>query len=134
MDENYKNDIERDANFIDDSQNVASHGDVIIKVIGVGGGGNNAVNHMYEQGIEKVSFLVCNTDWQALKNSPVPNRLLIGPKTTEGLGAGNNPELAREAAEESADDIAREFDDDTKMVFITAGMGGGTGTGTGPTP
>ena len=132
MDENYKNDIERDANFIDDSQNVASHGDVIIKVIGVGGGGNNAVNHMYEQGIEKVSFLVCNTDWQALKNSPVPNRLLIGPKTTEGLGAGNNPELAREAAEESADDIAREFDDDTKMVFITAGMGGGTGTGAAP--
>lgn len=132
MDEKYKNDIERNANFIDDSQNVGNHGDVIIKVIGVGGGGNNAVNHMYEQGIDKVSFLVCNTDWQALKNSPVPNRLLIGPKTTEGLGAGNNPELAREAAEESADDIAREFDDDTKMVFITAGMGGGTGTGAAP--
>lgn len=131
MDDQYNNDIEQ-ARFIDDNKAPGNHGDVIIKVIGVGGGGNNAVNHMYEQGIDKVSFLVCNTDWQALKNSPVPNRLLIGPKTTEGLGAGNNPELAREAAEESAEDIAREFDDDTKMVFITAGMGGGTGTGAAP--
>ncbi|MDE5942258.1 MAG: cell division protein FtsZ [Muribaculaceae bacterium] len=120
-------DIDRTANFVDDK-----HNDVIIKVIGVGGGGDNAVNHMYEQGIKKVSFVVCNTDRQALNNSVVPNRLLIGPNTTGGLGAGNNPEVARQAAEESAEDIARLFDDETKMVFITAGMGGGTGTGAGP--
>ena len=110
----------------------ALHDDVIIKVIGVGGGGDNAVNHMYEQGIKKVSFVVCNTDRQALNNSIVPNRLLIGPTVTGGLGAGNDPEKARLAAEESADEIARLFDDETKMVFITAGMGGGTGTGAGP--
>ena len=113
--------------FIDDAPN-----DVIIKVIGVGGGGDNAVNHMYEQNINKVSFVVCNTDRQALRNSPVPTKLLIGPTTTEGLGAGNDPERARLAAEESADDIAALFDDQTKMVFITAGMGGGTGTGAAP--
>ena len=113
--------------FIDDAPN-----DVIIKVIGVGGGGDNAVNHMYEQNINKVSFVVCNTDRQALRNSPVPTKLLIGPTTTEGLGAGNDPEIARLAAEESADDIAALFDDQTKMVFITAGMGGGTGTGAAP--
>lgn len=104
----------------------------IIKVVGVGGGGSNAINHMYEQNISGVSFEVINTDRQALSNSPVPNRLLIGPNTTKGLGAGNNPDVAREAAEESADDIAALFDDDTKMVFITAGMGGGTGTGAAP--
>lgn len=115
------------SNFIDEKAN-----DVIIKVIGVGGGGDNAVNHMYEQGINKVSFVVCNTDRQALKNSPVPNKLLIGPSVTQGLGAGNDPGKARLAAEESADDIARLFDDETKMVFITAGMGGGTGTGAAP--
>lgn len=104
----------------------------IIKVVGVGGGGNNAINHMYEQNIGGVSFVVINTDRQALSSSPVPNRLLIGPETTKGLGAGNNPEVAKAAAEESADDIAALFDDDTKMVFITAGMGGGTGTGAAP--
>lgn len=104
----------------------------IIKVVGVGGGGNNAINHMYAQNIGGVSFVVINTDRQALQNSPVPNRLLIGPETTCGLGAGNDPEMAKAAAEESADDIAALFDDDTKMVFITAGMGGGTGTGAGP--
>lgn len=120
-------DIDRTSNFVDEK-----HDDVIIKVIGVGGGGDNAVNHMYEQGIKKVSFVVCNTDRQALNNSIVPNRLLIGPTVTGGLGAGNDPEIARQAAEESADDIARLFDDETKMVFITAGMGGGTGTGAGP--
>lgn len=120
-------DIDNSSTFIDE------HGeDVIIKVIGVGGGGDNAVNHMYEQGIKKVSFVVCNTDRQALNNSVVPSRLLIGPTTTKGLGAGNKPALAREAAEESAEDIARLFDDETKMVFITAGMGGGTGTGAAP--
>ena len=104
----------------------------IIKVVGVGGGGNNAINHMYAQKIEGVSFVVLNTDRQALNGSPVPNRVLIGPNTTKGLGAGNKPELARAAAEESADEIASLFDDDTKMVFITAGMGGGTGTGAAP--
>ncbi len=105
---------------------------VIIKVVGVGGGGNNAINHMYAQHIEGVSFEVINTDRQALDNSPVPNRLLIGPETTSGLGAGNDPERAREAAEESAEDIGNLFEDDTKMAFITAGMGGGTGTGAAP--
>ena len=104
----------------------------IIKVVGVGGGGNNAINHMYAQNISGVSFVVINTDRQALQNSPVPNRLLIGPNTTFGLGAGNDPEKAKAAAEESADDIASLFDDETKMVFITAGMGGGTGTGAAP--
>ena len=104
----------------------------IIKVIGIGGGGNNAINHMYEQRINGVSFVVLNTDRQALNNSPVPNRVLIGPNTTFGLGAGNKPELAKEAAEESEKEIAALFDDETKMVFITAGMGGGTGTGAAP--
>ena len=104
----------------------------IIKVIGVGGGGNNAIGHMYEQDIKGVSFVVCNTDRQALVNSPVPNRLLIGPNVTHGMGAGNMPELAREAAEESAAEINALFDDDTRMVFVTAGMGGGTGTGAAP--
>lgn len=103
-----------------------------IKVVGVGGGGNNAINHMYAQNIGGVSFVVINTDRQALNNSPVPNRLLIGPNTTYGLGAGNVPERARLAAEESEKEIAELFDDDTKMVFITAGMGGGTGTGAAP--
>lgn len=104
----------------------------LIKVIGIGGGGNNAINHMYEQNINGVSFVVMNTDRQALNNSPVPNRVLIGPNTTFGLGAGNKPELAKEAAEESEQEIAALFDDETKMVFITAGMGGGTGTGAAP--
>ena len=104
----------------------------VIKVIGVGGGGNNAINHMYRQDISDVSFVVCNTDAQALKCSPVPNKLLIGPNTTKGQGAGNVPEVARAAAEESANEIAELFKDVTSMVFVTAGMGGGTGTGAAP--
>ncbi len=104
----------------------------IIKVVGVGGGGNNAINHMYAQNISGVSFVVINTDRQALQSSPVPNRLLIGPQTTKGLGAGNDLDVAKAAAEESADEISALFDDDTRMVFITAGMGGGTGTGAAP--
>ena len=104
----------------------------IIKVMGVGGGGNNAINHMYMQTIEGVSFVVLNTDRQQLNESPVPNRVLLGPNTTHGLGAGNIPETAKRAAEESENEIAQLFDDDTKMVFITAGMGGGTGTGAAP--
>lgn len=101
----------------------------IIKVVGVGGGGNNAINHMYKQGIEHVSFVVCNTDQQALNNSPVPTKVLLGHT---GLGAGNKPEVAKAAAEESIEKINELFDDDTRMVFITAGLGGGTGTGAAP--
>ncbi len=101
----------------------------IIKVIGVGGGGGNAVNHMYRNGIHDVSFLLCNTDGQALENSPVPLRLQLGK---EGLGAGDDPDKGRQAAEESVDDLKRKLDDGTRMVFITAGMGGGTGTGAAP--
>ena len=101
----------------------------IIKVIGVGGGGGNAVNHMYKEGIHDVSFVLCNTDNQALSDSPIPTRLQLG---TEGLGAGNRPERARQAAMESLDGIKEMLNDGTRMVFITAGMGGGTGTGAAP--
>ena len=101
----------------------------IIKVIGVGGGGGNAVNHMYNEGIHDVSFVVCNTDNKALQDSPVPNKIQLG---SEGLGAGNRPEKARQATEESIEDIKKMFSDGTKMAFITAGMGGGTGTGAAP--
>ncbi len=101
----------------------------IIKVIGVGGGGGNAVNHMYKEGIYDVTFVVCNTDNQALNDSPVPVKLQLG---NEGLGAGNRPEKARAAAEESIDDIHNMLNDGTRMAFITAGMGGGTGTGAAP--
>lgn len=100
----------------------------IIKVIGVGGGGGNAVNHMYREGIHDVSYVVCNTDKKALDDSPVPNHLQLGP----GLGAGNVPEKARKIAEESIDSIKEMLNDGTRMVFITAGMGGGTGTGAAP--
>lgn len=101
----------------------------IIKVIGVGGGGGNAVNHMYKEKIHDVAFVVCNTDSKALEQSPVPVKLQLGH---EGLGAGNRPQKAREAAEESLMEVQRMLDDGTKMVFITAGMGGGTGTGAAP--
>lgn len=101
----------------------------IIKVIGVGGGGGNAVNHMYHEGIHDVSFVLCNTDAQALNDSPVPVHVQLGK---EGLGAGNRPERARQAAMESIDDIKQMLNDGTKMAFITAGMGGGTGTGAAP--
>ncbi len=101
----------------------------IIKVIGVGGGGGNAVNHMYREGIHDVSFVLCNTDMQALNDSPVPMKLQLGK---EGLGAGNKPEKARQAAEQSINDIKSMLSDGTKMTFITAGMGGGTGTGAAP--
>jgi cell division protein FtsZ len=104
----------------------------IIKVIGVGGGGSNAVNHMYNQGIKDMEFVVVNTDAQALKSSPVPLRLQLGANLTEGLGAGANPEKGKNAALESKEDIRELLSDKTKMVFITAGMGGGTGTGAAP--
>jgi len=103
----------------------------IIKVIGVGGGGSNAVNHMYKQGIKDVEFIVCNTDNQALMSSPVPNKLQIGANLTEGLGCGANPEVGKNAAVESKEQI-REMLMGTKMVFVTAGMGGDTGTGAAP--
>ena len=101
----------------------------IIKVIGVGGGGGNAVNHMYREGIHDVSFVLCNTDNQALNDSPVPVHLQLGK---EGLGAGNKPEKARQAAEESLESVRKMLNDGTMMTFITAGMGGGTGTGAAP--
>ncbi|MDR2823767.1 MAG: cell division protein FtsZ, partial [Prevotellaceae bacterium] len=104
----------------------------IIKVIGVGGGGGNAVNHMYRQGITDVTFVVCNTDNQDLRKSPVPYKIQLGMQTTEGLGAGAFPEIGQQAAEESIDAIKQMLSDNTKMVFITAGMGGGTGTGASP--
>jgi cell division protein FtsZ len=104
----------------------------IIKVIGVGGGGSNAVNQMYREGIRDVDFVVCNTDLQALKDSPVPTKVQLGKTLTEGLGAGNRPEQGREAAIESLKEIEDILDDHTKMVFITSGMGGGTGTGAAP--
>ena len=104
----------------------------IIKVVGVGGGGSNAVQNMYRKGIHNVSFAICNTDMQALQNSPIPKKVQLGEKITEGLGAGNNPEVARRAAEESREEIEKLFTDGTKMAFITAGMCGGTGTGAAP--
>lgn len=122
--DDYKN-ILNDDDFI----STESKTDNIIKVIGVGGGGGNAVNHMYKQNIEGVSFVVCNTDKADLDKSPVPTRVQIGKS---GLGAGAQPEKARKDAEESVKDIENLFDSNTKMVFITAGMGGGTGTGAAP--
>jgi cell division protein FtsZ len=104
----------------------------VIKVIGVGGGGSNAINHMFQQGIKGVDFVICNTDAQALQNSGVPNKIQLGVNLTEGLGAGANPEVGEQAAVESLEDLRRMLDSNTKMVFITAGMGGGTGTGAAP--
>jgi len=104
----------------------------VIKVIGVGGGGSNAINHMFKQGIKGVDFIVCNTDSQALQNSSVPNKIQLGVNLTEGLGAGANPDVGQQSAIESIADIEKMLDRGTKMVFITAGMGGGTGTGAAP--
>jgi len=104
----------------------------VIKVIGVGGGGSNAINHMFQQGIKGVDFVICNTDSQALQNSGVPNKIQLGVHLTEGLGAGANPQVGEQSAVESFEEIKRMLDTNTKMVFITAGMGGGTGTGAAP--
>ncbi|MBT8304630.1 MAG: cell division protein FtsZ [Bacteroidia bacterium] len=104
----------------------------VIKVIGVGGGGSNAINYMFQQGIKGVDFVICNTDAQALQNSGVPNKIQLGVNLTEGLGAGANPEVGEKSAVESFEDIKRMLDTNTKMIFITAGMGGGTGTGAAP--
>ncbi|KAA2240565.1 cell division protein FtsZ [Chitinophaga agrisoli] len=104
----------------------------IIKVIGIGGGGSNAVNHMFNQGIEGVNFIICNTDAQAIANSPVPNKVQLGPHLTQGLGAGANPRIGEQATEESFEELKKILEVNTKMAFITAGMGGGTGTGGAP--
>jgi cell division protein FtsZ len=104
----------------------------VIKVIGVGGGGSNAINHMFKQGIKGVDFVICNTDSQALENSPVPNKIQLGVSLTEGLGAGANPDVGQQAAIESLPQLEKMLETHTKMVFITAGMGGGTGTGAAP--
>src|SRR4051812_14102438 len=104
----------------------------IIKVIGIGGGGSNAVNHMYSQNIEGVNFIICNTDAQAIAQSNVPNKVQLGPHLTQGLGAGANPEIGRQATEESLEEIKSILEVNTKMAFVTAGMGGGTGTGGAP--
>lgn len=104
----------------------------VIKVIGVGGGGSNAINHMFNKGIEGIDFVVCNTDAQALHSSPVPTKIQLGATLTEGLGAGANPLIGEEAAMESMDEIKAMLDKRSKMVFITVGMGGGTGTGAAP--
>lgn len=104
----------------------------VIKVIGVGGGGSNAINHMFQAGINGVDFVICNTDAQALQNSAVPNKIQLGVSLTEGLGAGANPDVGEQAALESMEDLKAMLDNNTKMAFITAGMGGGTGTGAAP--
>jgi cell division protein FtsZ len=104
----------------------------IIKVIGVGGGGGNAVSQMFQQGIKDVDFMICNTDTMALKNSPVPEKIQLGHDLAKGLGAGCDPERGRSAALESIDTIKASLSGQTEMVFITAGMGGGTGTGAAP--
>ena len=124
----YDNEIDSLADQIQSGDANTSEDKDIIKVIGVGGGGSNAISHMYRQKVEHVMFVVVNTDKQALKNSPVPTKVLIG----NGLGAGNMPKVAEEAAEKDIEKIRALFQDNTKMVFITAGMGGGTGTGAGP--
>ncbi len=112
--------------------NLERNSSSIIKVIGVGGGGGNAVNHMFAQGIKDVDFVICNTDSQALVNSAIPIKIQLGSSLTEGRGAGNKPEIGRDAAIENINDVKRVLEDNTKMVFITAGMGGGTGTGGAP--
>ena len=114
------------------SFDMPTHHKSIIKVIGVGGGGSNAVNHMYNMGIKDVEFVICNTDSQALQGSPVVNKLQIGINLTSGLGAGGNPEKGKNAAIESKEDIKEMLADSTRMLFITSGMGGGTGTGAAP--
>lgn len=116
----------------DDSAFMPSEESAIIKVVGVGGGGSNAVNYMYRQNIKHVNFVVCNTDEQALKISPVPNKLILGYDITKGLGAGNVPKVGQKCAEASTEEVKRLFRPPTEMVFVTAGMGGGTGTGAAP--
>ncbi len=121
-----------DLNFSNISFEMPKNQSNVIKVIGVGGGGSNAVNHMFSQGITGVDFVICNTDAQALQNSPIPNKIQLGATLTEGLGAGANPEVGEQSAIESLEEIKTMLTTNTKMVFITVGMGGGTGTGAAP--
>jgi cell division protein FtsZ len=114
-------------NLINDSEE-----NPIIKVIGVGGGGSNAVNHMYSQGIVGVDFAICNTDSQAMELSPIPTRIQLGPTLTEGRGAGSKPNIGKLACEESIEEVRQYLSNGCKMLFVTAGMGGGTGTGAAP--
>ena len=124
--------MENIVNFGEMQFNLPKNQSNVIKVIGVGGGGSNAVNHMYKKGTDGVDFVICNTDAQALNSSPVPIRIQLGASLTEGLGAGSNPEVGKEAALESRDAIESMLGEKTKMLFITVGMGGGTGTGAAP--
>ncbi|MCK3685877.1 cell division protein FtsZ [Maribellus sp. YY47] len=119
--------MEKLANF-----NLEQEPGTVIKIVGVGGGGGNAVNHMHEHGIRDVGYMICNTDAQAMENSPIRRRVQLGATLTEGRGAGNKPETGRQAAIENIEDVKKALEKDTKMVFITAGMGGGTGTGAAP--
>ncbi|MFV0592575.1 MAG: cell division protein FtsZ [Draconibacterium sp.] len=119
--------MEKLANF-----NLKEEPGTVIKIVGVGGGGGNAVNHMHEHGIRDVGYMICNTDAQAMENSPIRLKVQLGATLTEGRGAGNKPEMGRQAAIENIDDVKKALEKDTKMVFITAGMGGGTGTGAAP--
>ncbi len=128
-DDNQIYNLDDDSKFVDTSSDPNAS---IIKVIGVGGGGGNAVNYMFKQDIPNVNFVICNTDKQHLDMSPVPRKILLGEEVTHGRGAGNNPEVGKECAEKSQDEIKKLFTDGTEMVFITAGMGGGTGTGAAP--
>ncbi|MBL4939504.1 MAG: cell division protein FtsZ, partial [Lutibacter sp.] len=120
------------SNFSNISFDLPKNKSNVIKVIGVGGGGSNAVNHMYSQGINGVDFIICNTDAQALQNSAIPTKIQLGVSLTEGLGAGANPEVGEQAAIESIQEIKEMLSTNSKMVFITVGMGGGTGTGAAP--
>ena len=124
--------IQPNSNFENLSFDLPKNQSNVIKVIGVGGGGSNAINHMYSQGINGVDFVVCNTDAQALQNSPVPNKIQLGLHLTEGMGAGANPEIGAQSAIESDQELRGMLESNTKMIFITAGMGGGTGTGAAP--
>jgi cell division protein FtsZ len=112
--------------------NFSEAANAVIKVIGVGGGGGNALNHMFKLGIRDVDFVICNTDAQALEASPVPTKVQLGSSLTEGRGAGNRPEVGKQAALENIEDVKNVLSNNTKMVFVTAGMGGGTGTGGAP--
>ncbi len=129
---NTKNDMSKSTEFDNIAFDLPKNKSNVIKVIGVGGGGSNAINHMFQAGINGVDFVICNTDAQALQNSSVPNKIQLGVSLTEGLGAGANPEVGEQAALESMEDIKAMLESTTKMTFITAGMGGGTGTGAAP--
>lgn len=124
--------LEKNHGFNIEERPVREKDNTIIKVVGVGGGGGNAITYMFKKGIPKISYALCNTDRQAMNASPVNTHVLLGPTVTKGLGAGNNPTVARDAAEESVPELTKLFSDGTQMVFITAGMGGGTGTGAAP--